>query len=217
MTVLNHSLVSHSFLHPSELYTSARLFEMLFNAAMAQVWYLVLAVVGGAWLFMARPDIARAVLRNIRPERLAHFIIFAVLGGLLALMLGARVAWTGLDIVTLLVAFLTITSAWIFAVATNDLCDEDIDAVSNSERPLITGSLQGGDMRDVALVSGLMTLLGGCALGSYSLFFILVFSAAYYVYSVPPLRLKRVPAAVLLLHRPGIPGQHAAGVLFAVS
>ena len=190
---LSNALVSHNFLHPSETYTAYRTLELLFDASMAQTWFVILVIAGGAWLYLVRKNVMVAMIRNIRPERAIHFIIFAFLGGLIALSEGTKVNWTVLDFITIVVAALTIIFAWAFAVITNDLVDESIDTVSNTDRPLVTGTLSSGMMRDAALVCGVMTTLGALALGSYALFWMLVFSAAYYIYSVPPLRLKRIP------------------------
>ncbi len=190
---LQSALVSHDFLHPSETYSVYRTAELLFNAMLAQVWYLIIFFFGTLWLYLVRKDIVRATLRNIRPERLAHFLIAALLGGLIVLAEGANIDWTILNLITIAVAALTITFAWMFAVIVNDIADESIDAVSNRERPLITGTLAKDTMRDAGFVVGLMALVGALTLGSYATFWILVFSAAYYIYSVPPLRLKRVP------------------------
>jgi 4-hydroxybenzoate polyprenyltransferase len=135
----------------------------------------------------------RAVLKNIRPERLAHFFIFGILGGLIALAEGSKINWTVLDFITIAVAVFTIAFAWIFAVVVNDIVDEHIDAISNADRPLITGALSLEMMKNVAFVSGVMMFAGALALGSYATFWILLFSVSYYIYSAPPLRLKRVP------------------------
>ena len=190
---LQQALVARDFFHPSEMYSAYRTVELLFAVAMAQVWYLITAVAGFVLLYRVRRDVALAVVRNIRPERLAHYVIAAILGGLIALAEGSKVAWSIFDVITIAVAALTITFAWLFAVTVNDIVDEPIDAISNKERPLVTGALTPSLMREVAFVSGVMTLVGALALGSYATFWILVFSAVAYVYSAPPLRLKRVP------------------------
>jgi 4-hydroxybenzoate polyprenyltransferase len=116
-----------------------------------------------------------------------------VLGVFVALSSGVMISWVFLDLVTFLVALCSMISACIFAIITNDLVDESIDRISNPERPLVTGALTTEIMRDGARIALLSTLLGGLALGSYALFWLSVFTAAYYVYSAPPLRLKRVP------------------------
>lgn len=190
---LQNALIARSFLHPSETYAAYRTAELLFDAAMAQSFYIILSLSGVIWLYQVRKNVFLAIFRNIRPERLAHFLVAGFFGGLIALAEGSIISWTILDVITIFGAVITIVFAGVFAIVTNDLADEVIDAVSNTDRPLITGALTRDSMHDIAIVCGLMTLLGALSLGSYALFLISILSACYYVYSVPPLRLKRVP------------------------
>lgn len=190
---LQNALISHDFLHPSETYSAYRTLELLFDAIMAQTWYVVLCISGVIWTYHVKKDVVIAIFRNIRLERLFHFIVIAFLGGLIALSGGSLITWTILDFITIAVAVITIVFACIFAIAVNDIVDEPIDAISNTNRPLVTGTLSRSMMWNIELASGLMALAGALALGSYATFWILVFSATYYIYSVPPLRLKRVP------------------------
>jgi len=168
-------------------------FDLLFDVSQAQAWYLILCIAGIVWLFQVRKEVTIALLRNIRPERFAHFLVVALLGGLMALEEGSQINWTILDFITVSVAVLTIAFAWAFAVITNDIVDEPIDSISNTGRPLIIGTITLQTMRDAAFISGTMAFIGALSLGSYATFWILLFSATYYIYSVPPLRMKRIP------------------------
>lgn len=190
---IQNSLISHNFLHTSQTYSSYWKQELLFNAGMAQMFYLMLSISGIVFLYQAQKDSVIAVFRNIRPERVLHFVSVVILGALIALSEGSRINWTIFDGISIAVVLLTVVYAWLFAVTTNDLVDEPIDRISNTHRPLVTGSLTKEMMWHVAFISGSMAIVGAFTLGSYATFWILVFSAAYYIYSVPPLRLKRVP------------------------
>lgn len=187
------SLIAHSAAYPADLGYGLRTVEVFFNTVMSQILYILLCIAGIGWLSRVDAGMLQAVKQNLRPERMAHFVIMAVLGGLLAVHMGAQVQWTVFDIVTVTAALIAILFACVFAIAVNDLVDVSIDAVSNKSRPLVTGALSPAQMRQVGGVSAGMTLFGGLALGPYSLFFLGVFTAAYYVYSAPPLRLKRIP------------------------
>ena len=80
-----------------------------------------------------------------------------------------------------------------FAVCVNDVVDEATDKISNAHRPLITGALSADLMRKAAGGFLVTAAIAGFLTGTYTLFFLGTFTAAYWVYSVPPLRLKRVP------------------------
>jgi 4-hydroxybenzoate polyprenyltransferase len=193
LTALHGSLVYRSFLPPAELYSINTIGDFLTDAILAQTFYLLLCVSSVVWFLRTQKDATIAMLKNVRLARVSHFLTVAVLGALIALAEGNVVQWSLLDGITVTVAALVIVFAWLFAVATNDLADEPIDAISNASRPLITGAVTRGMMRDAAFIFGVMTLLGALALGSYSFFLMTIFTAAYYIYSMPPLRLKRVP------------------------
>ncbi len=79
------------------------------------------------------------------------------------------------------------------AVHINDIVDVDIDKISNPNRPLIKKELSEKDMRETGHVWLLVALLGSWCAGFYPFFMSLIYIAAYYIYSAPPLRLRRFP------------------------
>lgn len=198
-TLLSTSLLSTILLHPGELLQAITLQERLFNAFISQVFLIISTVLVFVWFFLWNPQGVRAFIGNMRLPRLVGYIVLVTFGAIVAQT--SVVAWAPnlVDLYTFTTAVIAIVAAWIFAVATNDLVDEETDAISNSSRPLIQGTLSKGDMHNIAVVSGLWILLSGISLGSYSLFFLMTYTAAYFVYSVPPLRLKQVPGLSSLL------------------
>lgn len=195
--ILQRSLLGHNSLYP--LYNSYTTSSLLFDVSQSQVWYVVFCIAGLTWLYLVRKHVVRAIVQNIRPERVMHFLVAGLLGGFIALSAGTSISWTIFDFITITTAILTIVFAWVFAVVMNDLVDEPIDAISNTGRPLVTNVLTKGDMREAGIVAGLAAFFGALTLGSYATFWVLIFSAAYYIYSVPPLRLKRVPILASIL------------------
>ena len=82
--------------------------------------------------------------------------------------------------------------AWLFAVTTNNIADYDIDVVTNPGRPTVTKAIPAGHYRYFPWLFGGLAIIYSCAVDSISLFLILVFMGNYFLYSMPPLRLKRV-------------------------
>lgn len=197
-TLLNTSLLPITLLHPGEALSAIVLQERLFNAFISQVLLIGLPFLTIVWFYLWNPQGLRAFVGNIRITRLIGYLLLVLFGALIA---PTPALWkiTLVDSYTFITAGIAIVAAWVFAVATNDLVDEEIDAVSNVSRPLIQGTLSRETMRAIAIVAGLYILCAGIALGSYSLFFLLTYTAAYYIYSTPPLRLKRVPGLASLL------------------
>lgn len=197
-TDLSDSLIARSYLHPSEVYDGFRLLEMQFSAYMSQSMFLLSAAAGYGVLHGIAPGVIAAVRSNIRPLRLVHYLVLVVLGLLFALY-SAPLTLQVYDFITIATALVSVVFLWIFAVSVNDLGDEDIDRISNTKRPLIQGTLSRSHMTQVALVSIAMVVLGGLSLGSYALFYLLVYAAIVVVYSLPPLRARRYPVVAHVL------------------
>lgn len=196
---LPSTLFARSFTYGVDLNNMAFVVERFFDVAMAQLFYLVFCMVFLYWSRGAAHRVYRAVVDNLRPERMFHFGLMVLLGVLLALSSGAVIAGSVFDAITLGVAVFVVLFACLFAIVMNDLVDEPIDRVSNTERPLVTGKLTKSDMHDLALVFGLFTAVGAGTLGLHAFGWVSVFTASYYIYSVPPLRLKRIPLFSSLL------------------
>jgi 4-hydroxybenzoate polyprenyltransferase len=131
---------------------------------------------------------AAVLLRNARPMRIAHFLLLWGIGlGLAPAPHGGAIAGSRAAVPAALVM------AWLASVLANDLCDREIDEISSAWRPLVSGVLTAGDC------AGGSAILAALALGAASLhstsavLLTAVFIAVYFVYSCPPLRLKRVP------------------------
>lgn len=179
-----------SILHPAHARDGYFMLQQQFNFLIAQVCFVLLTALTTMGLWLVKPDTLRAILANSRLERVLHYWLLVAVG-IWAAVSHARVNW-----VTVLaggVLFLTFYAAWMFAVGVNDLEDVAVDAISNSERPLIRGALTKEEVRTVNGIFLSFALVGGYILGQTILFLVLVFTAAYYIYSAPPLKLKRLP------------------------
>jgi chlorophyll synthase len=95
-----------------------------------------------------------------------------------------------LSLVTLMMAFYF---SWMCAVSVNDVYDIDIDRISNADRPLPQGEAGASDMRTAEIIFFLLALTAGYLSGYYAFFCVLAFNVLYYIYSAPPIRLKRLP------------------------
>jgi len=198
--IFTHSSLIHNAL-PATLVPLSSLIavETGFNALMTACFSLVATVFGVITLGAMNRRVLTAHLQNLRPLRVVH-ALFLVGGGVLV---GYTLSETTLSHFADLLSLLCLVGAWIaacyFAVCINDLEDEAIDAVSNTERPLVTGRLTRNEMQNAAGITFFFMLLLGSAAGYYSLFFLLAFTGAYYAYSASPLRLKGVPVVAPFL------------------
>lgn len=169
-------------------------FSAVNDVSFSMMYYVFL--IGLAAFFFGCYDKKKltAVLKNSRWERVLHYGLMIGLGMMLAMRLANGSYENNVfNFLYLCVLFLTFYFAWMFAVGVNDVEDVAIDKVSNPRRPFVAGQLSMEDMRATNFFFLMSTLIGGYLLGVPTFFFVLTFTFAYYIYSAPPLKLKRAP------------------------
>jgi len=186
-TILNN-------LHSSLQYSSvSRLFEIAFNFLMGKILFLM--VISGAfiWFRLNFKEKLEATIKNSRPERVVHYLLMIFLGLFAAYKIFPNASFNWNDWLSVFLLCLSFYFSWMFAVCTNDIVDEEIDAISDPSRPLIANSLSKEDMKQASYIFLVATLISGFLAGYTAFFFVLTFSALYYVYSMPPTRFKIIP------------------------
>lgn len=131
------------------------------------------------------------IIRDIRPFRLIHFLLMFVAG----LVLGSfyfHVTIRSEDPFSLFFTGVGITLAWMFSVMTNNIADLNIDKISNHSRPLITGSISLKLYKRLSYSILVVCLLYSWIVHFRVFFFISLFIGNYFLYSMPPFRLKRI-------------------------
>jgi 4-hydroxybenzoate polyprenyltransferase len=134
------------------------------------------------------------LFRDIRPFRIFHFELMFTFGYLLYLRsvnsLGVLVAP---EVISkfLLMSF-SIFFASLFSLISNNFSDYQIDRISNRKRPLIQETIKKNDYFLIGVWSFFIAILCSLIVGLRSLIFILVFIGIYFIYSMKPLRLKKI-------------------------
>ncbi|OFZ20316.1 MAG: hypothetical protein A2X94_02820 [Bdellovibrionales bacterium GWB1_55_8] len=161
----------------------------------ALAYALLIAILGGVLVCIWNRAFFLALARDFRWERLLHFELMFVLG-IVMKPDQARSALEAPTLETLLaywVAGVALAFAWLFSVMTNNLVDSGIDAIANPGRPIPAGAIPPDRYKSTSwIVLGLAVSYAALA-GFYPLFMILLFVGGYFLYSMPPLRLKTVP------------------------
>lgn len=192
-SVVESSTIANN-IHSSLEYSSGiRLLEVSFNFMMGKILFIISSVLASVWFFINFKDKFKAVFCNFRIERIAHYIFTIFVGIFVAYIIFGRIQFNWNDYLSVIVLCLSFCYSGIFAICMNDIVDEDIDKISNTDRPLVTGSLSKEDMKQIAFVSLVAVLLSGFLAGYTTLFFVLALNALYYIYSVPPTRFKLIP------------------------
>jgi chlorophyll synthase len=174
--------------------------QVLFNVSSSRIYFLLLSLLFLAWFFLFDRKKAIATLKNSRPERVAHYLLMTTLGVMLAFESGAAAgSLNWIDVFTFLTLAVSVYCSWMFAVGVNDIADREVDLISNPDRPLIKGELSESLIRELNSFFLFWSLIGAALVGWQVFFCLAVFTAAYYVYSAPPLQLKRIPGLATFL------------------
>ncbi len=151
-----------------------------------------------AWFAYRRhaPAKAAALVRSVRPLRALHYLALAsfgiAFGWVLFSRYGVEFAGPG-DALGMLAACLATFCAFHASVAVNDLFDEEGDRVSGERRPLVEGTLTRRDLTAQGLVFSAAALLLALNVKYSTFLFMTLALVLSFVYSAPPLRLKRFP------------------------
>ncbi len=182
------SQIIQNNLDPNFTATNQGLIEFGFNKIMIGINTLVAILVTFSFFFLATRKKLIAILKNSRPERIFYFFLLFTFG----IALAPGVWFTNwIDIQSYLLAIIAFVCAGMFSVCQNDIQDEEIDAISNKNRPLVTKELSRNDLETASKIFLLFALLSAYASSLYVLFFTCLGLSIYFIYSNPPLRLKR--------------------------
>ncbi|MCK5215987.1 MAG: UbiA family prenyltransferase [Candidatus Omnitrophica bacterium] len=154
----------------------------------------LLFILGGGLFWINHKTYVIAILKDGRYLRLLHYLGMFLLGFVLAQATSLKpFSLNAVNLFQGVFLVLSIASAWCFSVGTNNLADQDIDRVVNPERPTIAASIPEHHYRCITYGFLALACLYAGSVNFESLFLVLVFVGNYYLYSMPPLRLKRVP------------------------
>lgn len=155
-------------------------------------FFLVWIFIAIIWiLWRSKPHLVKILAGNIRPYRIAHYLLMIIIG-LVVGRFDVRQLVAGSWIFHLLFMTISLVLACVFSIITNDIQDLEIDRVTNKRRPLVRGVIDQATYSKAAWFAlGLMVVYSH-AVNFSTMFFFLVFVANYYVYSMPPLKLKRI-------------------------
>jgi len=191
--IFNSNIVYNTIDPTLSFGTPFRAFELGFNKLISQI-YIILSFIFGAFLFFkTEKDKFITIIKNSRPERVLFYFTLVAIGMGHAFKLGLGEASNWIDYMSIIVLAISWYSAWMFAVHTNDVVDESIDKISNPERPIPEKTMHGEEMLQTSYIWLALSLLGSYSVGYFPFILNLTFTMAYFVYSCPPLRYKRIP------------------------
>ncbi|MFO7972066.1 MAG: UbiA family prenyltransferase, partial [Desulfobacterales bacterium] len=135
-----------------------------------------------------------SILKDMNPFRVLHYLFIFVIGISIGLYAkNGSFVLTSSNIFQFIFAPAAIVFAGIFALVINGLADRKIDKISNPHRSLIDGCITVSHFTYIGIVSFFVALLYSVVLDHVTWFVIMLIMGNYFIYSAPPLRLKRVP------------------------
>ena len=155
-----------------------------FYSAISILLGIVIAILANKQYFLI-------ILRDMRLLRVFYFLSMFTIGVSIGLSVG-NFGLTIHEIFHLLFITASIVCAFMYSVITNNFADYDIDRVSNPKRPLFNTTVNIDVYQKLAWIFLGLALFYSAIVDFTTLFLIVLFIGIYYLYSMPPIRFKRV-------------------------
>lgn len=147
--------------------------------------------------YFADKQTALILLKDIRPLRIIFYELMLCLGMAIALRNGVARFTTQLhfyndSIINLILAMISIFFACFFSIVCNNVADVEIDKIANPNRPLQQANIDRKIYELLGFIALALALFYALMISLRALLLISVPIASYYIYSMPPLRIKRI-------------------------
>ncbi len=171
--------------------------EYNYSGLLLGKFYLLLIFILLVWTFyISNKKYFLEILKDIRPFRLFHFESMFFLGIILSVLLpvSVKLLQEGVsNYFNRVFIMISILFAWLFSVATNNLADCEVDKISNKKRPLISKTIPKENYKILTAIFLLLAIVYSSAVNFKTFFLTILFIGNYFLYSMPPLRLKKIP------------------------
>jgi 4-hydroxybenzoate polyprenyltransferase len=169
--------------------------EYLYTPVLMTNFFLFfLFIFGIPALYIAYKRYFKLFIKDIRPFRIIYFISMFWLGIVFAQGFpGNEFVLTANNIFIFLFVPISIVFAGLFSIVTNNLVDLEIDKISNQNRPLVKKEIDPDLYARLGWFFFLLTAVYSFAAGFLSFFIIMLWVGNYFLYSMPPFRIKRIP------------------------
>lgn len=151
------------------------------------------------WTFF-RPTLT-ALWNNLRLPQVIYHIGLFTLGVATVLLYEEKTGFVlnWMHGAGLILMVISVILAWTTSVIVNDLNDVPIDSITNTHRPLITNAISPDTYRTIGVIMFVFSLLYAGYISTQLAFLLALYQAIAWLYSAPPLRLKRFPGIATLL------------------
>ena len=161
---------------------------------LAIIFFGVLAIA-----YLAEEKKFRAVLGEMPFLRLAHFELMFVLGIAFGLLRNCVFRLEAMHVYGFVSIAIAIALASVYSMFSNNVADLENDKNSGKKTAIAKGKIGLEEYRKAGVIFLAAALFYALMVNFQTFFIILFFAGNYYLYSMPPLRLKRVPVLSKLL------------------
>lgn len=142
--------------------------------------------------FLINRKIFLSIFRDLRFSRIFYYWLMFFFGFLWSWQATKGFRLDSENIFYLPFILVGIFFACIFSIITNNIVDVDIDKISNKDRPLIKNEIDINIYKKIGWLALAISLVYALSVNLKVFFLILFFIGNYFIYSMPPLRIKRV-------------------------
>jgi 4-hydroxybenzoate polyprenyltransferase len=133
----------------------------------------------------------RAVFNDLRWLRIFHYLSMIAFGILISKH--PLVKTIGINLSSFVLTVIAFIVSWAGAIMLNNAEDYEIDVITNSHRPLVNNVFSRTGLIKLSLWLFVAAFIFACGVNFSTAFFTLLVIGNSCLYSLPPLRLKRIP------------------------
>ncbi len=164
------------------------------NIKMSLIYLLISIIVTLFILFKKRRFIFLSLLKNIRPIQTLYHLGLLIIGiGIAIIFTNAIILPSFFTFIAFALLSIAIIMAWYSTVIFNDCVDQEIDKISNPDRPLIKKVISVSAYTQIGIFLMLLSIVITLAISPYATIALIFYHALSFLYNTPPLRLKRFP------------------------
>lgn len=139
------------------------------------------------------PQNFKEILQDFRLTRILHYELMVLFGMAIGYSATGATVLRLSNFIEFYFIAIAVICACIFSAITNNLADVSIDRITNPERPSVTESIPQHSYERIGYILLALAMIYSLAVGYLTMFLLACFVGNYFLYSMPPLRLKRVP------------------------
>jgi len=174
--------------------------ESVLAIKMSLMYGSLITLVVGLLAFRYFRDPFLAFINNVRfPQIIYHGGLFIIGGGLAAVYSDHAFRLDIFHIAAIFILLIAVCSAWLASVILNDLYDVAIDRMTNTHRPLVTGSIDPENYKTIGMILFGASIFLAAIVSTQAALLLALYQALAFLYSADPLRLKRYPVVATAL------------------